>query len=140
MDYNTAGYDLLYDLPQTKIYYKADERLMVLKWGDYVSFDQLKETCELHVAHALKEPVYYVLSDIRGLKGTWTNYLPYLTNDYSKRLTETGLNKFAFLISGKNPFHKFSAQMNEKDLTNVDRADKIKFFVDEEVAMDWLKE
>lgn len=136
MDLNTIEYEVLHDLAHAKVSYNAEHKLMLIRWGEYVNFDQLKEVCELHLSYAAHTEVWNVLSDVRGLKGTWTNHLPYLTGEYTIKVRETGLKKFAFLISGANPFQRFSAKKNVEKVSDGNAG--VMTFTDENEAMEWV--
>ena len=81
-------------------------------------------------------PVHKLLSDNRGLKGTWNEANEWLEENWFKYATQYGLKRHATVMS-EDLFSQISQENHEK--ANVDTGIDMESFTKMEEAIEWLK-
>jgi hypothetical protein len=79
--------------------YLYENNIIHADWCGYVSVDQVKEGCERLLLSVKENNCGLVINDNRRVKGSWTQAIKWLEEDYLPRLIKANLKKIAFLYS-----------------------------------------
>lgn len=79
--------------------YYYDEKFFHVDWKGYVSVEMVKKGCEMLLQHVLEKQCFNLVNDNRKVKGSWTQSIKWLEQDFMPRLVQSGLQKIAFLYS-----------------------------------------
>ncbi|MCI4671007.1 MAG: LytTR family transcriptional regulator [Bacteroidia bacterium] len=109
------------------------ENLIHLDWKGYISVEQVKEGCELGLKEIYQTGSSLIINDNRKVKGSWTQAIRWLEEDFMPRLVELRPVKIAFLYS---PFE--SARYSVNRLLEVNDQYSAQSFEDFEEAGKWL--
>ncbi len=114
------------------LYYYEDDFLHI-DWLGYISVEQVKEGCELIFEAIQYKQCFRAINDNRKVKGSWTQAMKWLEQDFMPRLVQFGVQKIAFLYS----LHQ-SARYSVDRLLEVNDQYEAQTFEDFGAATNWL--
>ncbi len=132
MDNRTHQAEILQAKSYLKLYY-CEDNFLHIDWQGYISVEQVKEGCELIVEAVQSKQCYQAINDNRKVKGSWTQAIKWLEQDYMPRLVKFGVQKVAFLYSPHQ-----SARYSVDRLLEVNDQYQAQTFEEFDEASDWL--
>jgi hypothetical protein len=113
--------------------YLYENNIIHADWCGYVSVDEVKEGCERMLLSVKENNCGLVINDNRRVKGSWTQAIKWLEEDYLPRLIKANLKKIAFLYSPE-PGARYSVNR----LLEVSAEYEGQAFEDFEQAAKWI--
>jgi len=126
---------------ETKILYQSnflkllyyEEQFLHADWQGYISVEQVQEGCEVIFKAVNETQCFKAINDNRKVKGSWTQAIRWLEQNFMPRLVEIGIQKIAFLYSEHQ-----SARYSVDRLLEVNDQYKAQTFEDFNEATQWL--
>lgn len=115
--------------------YLYDTHVIHADWTGYVSVAQVKEGCEQILLSMRENKCALLINDNRKVKGTWTQAIKWLEEDYLPRLVKENLKKIAFLYSPE-----LSARYSVNRLLEVYDQYEGQAFEEFDAAAKWITE
>ncbi len=112
-------------------YYEA--HFLHIDWKGYLNVQQVKDGCEIIFKVMQEKECYHAINDNRKVKGSWTQAIRWLEQDFMPRVIDIGLQKIAFLYS---PYE--SAKYSVNRLLEVNDQYEAQIFENFKEATQWL--
>ena len=134
--------ELIFDLPEVKIYYDSQNQLAKILWTPQVSTYPIKEGIKLtrqvfdELLNIKPKKILQITKDI--VYPFTEEYQEFVAKELTPRLVEIGTEKIAYVLS-KDMITSIGLQMlNEKAIRQVGAKLKRAFFNEEQEALKWL--
>jgi len=124
------------ELLQSKNYinlYYYEEGFLHIDWQGYLNVEQVKEGCELIIEAIQTKQCFRAVNDNRKVKGSWTQAMKWLEQDFMPRVVQLNIQKIAFLYS---PYQ--SARYSVDRLLEVNDQYEAQTFEEFNEATNWL--
>ncbi len=124
------------EILQTKSYFKLyyyEEGFLHIDWQGYINVEEVKEGCELIFEAVQSKQCYQAINDNRKVKGTWTQAIKWLEQNFMPRLVQIGVQKVAFLYAPHQ-----SARYSVDRLLEVNDQYQAQTFEEFKMATNWL--
>lgn len=116
-----------------QIYHDTETNIIHADWVGYVTVNQVKEGCEQILKYIIQYNSKILLNDNRQIKGSWTQALPWLGDDFFPRLVQNNIKKIAYLYSPDK-----GAQYSVNRLLELNDQYQGQSFDDYKNAYEWL--
>lgn len=108
--------ETLYESSYLSIYY-YEEKFLHVEWKGYLSVEQVKEGCEIVYRYVQEKQNFLGINDNRKVKGSWTQAIRWLEQNFMPRIIKEGYEKIAYLYS-PHPSARYSVdrllEVNDK--------------------------
>ncbi len=125
--------EVLHSCPYLSISYYYEAHFLHMDWKGYINVEQVKEGCELIYEVALQKQCRMALNDNRKVKGSWTQAIRWLEQEFMPRIIQVGIQKVAFLYSPQQ-----SARYSVDRLLEINDQYEGQTFEDFNEASHWL--
>jgi len=132
MDNRMQQAEILLTTSYVKLNY-YEEGFLHIDWQGYINVEQVKEGCELIYEAIRSKQCYRAINDNRKVKGSWTQAIKWLEQDFMPRLVQLGVQKVAFLYSPHQ-----SARYSVDRLLEVNDKYEAQTFEEFREATNWL--
>ncbi len=134
--------DLVFDLPEVKIYYDPDTQLAKILWTPAVAQYTIEEGIKLTrrvFDKLIEQKPRKVLQITKDIAYPFTEeYQEFVAKELTPRLVEMGVEKIAYVLSRDIITSIGLEMLNEKALRQVGGKLKRAFFNEEDEAIKWL--
>jgi hypothetical protein len=132
--------EVLFEESYCMVAYDAEQEWVYVSWRGYQTIEQIKTGMEAQLKAIFSKKCRVSLSDLRQAKGTFTAANDWIEKDWLPRALSGGYRASAMLYS-PDVFTKFAMNdLNQRYEKSKPSHFDMRYFFDEEPAIEWLKE